>query len=83
MELGTGNVAADLCEDLTAQPVVLLVRVLAAVSPGVLPVIGDRETPAIAAQPKLTPHAHRPHPRSLSAAMPAGPSWTSAASATC
>src|SRR5580704_2293009 len=61
VDLNARDVLADLREDLAAQPVVLLVRVVHPVSIGVCPVIGDRETPAALAQPQVRSHIHREH----------------------
>src|SRR5580704_1730412 len=63
VDLNARDVLADLCEDLAAQPVVLLVRVVHPVSAGVCPVVGDRETPAALAQPQVRSHVHREHSR--------------------
>src|SRR5580693_3841788 len=59
LELDAGDVLADLREDLAAQPVMFLVRVVDPVGVGVLPVIGNRKIPSAVAQPEIEANAHR------------------------
>jgi hypothetical protein len=63
LELDPGNVLADLSEDFTAQPIMLLVLIVNAVGIGVFPVIGNRETPSALAQSKVGSDAHCEHAR--------------------
>src|SRR5580692_823201 len=59
LELDAGDVLADLREDLAAQPVMFLVRVVDPVGVGVPPVIGNRKAPSAVAQPEIESDAHR------------------------
>src|SRR5580693_10280302 len=63
LELDAGDVLADLREDLAAQPVMFLVRVVDPVGVDVLPVIGDRKGPSAVAQPEIESNVHRHQPR--------------------
>jgi hypothetical protein len=62
LELDAGNFLADRCEDLAAQPVVLLIGVVRPVGVLVPPVVGDRETPSPRPQAEVMPDVHREHP---------------------
>ena len=61
LELDAHDFLADRREDLAPQPVVLLVGVVRPVGVLVLPVVGDRETPAVIPQAKVTSHVHGEH----------------------
>jgi hypothetical protein len=81
LEPDSGNLLADRCEDLAAQPVVLLVGVVRPVSVLISPVVGDRETPSVTPQAEVTFHVHREHARQPERGETARPSWSRAASA--
>jgi hypothetical protein len=82
-ELDTGNILADLRQDLAAQPVMLLVLVVDTVSTGVLPVIGNRKIPPAVTPTQVDPDAYREHPGEPERGDSRQASWSAATSAAC
>jgi hypothetical protein len=64
-ELDSSDVLADHRKDLSPQSVMLLFSVVDSVGVGILPVVGDRESPFAVAQSKIASHVHRQQPREL------------------
>jgi hypothetical protein len=64
-ELDSSDVLADHRKDLAPQSAVLLLSVVETVGVGILPVVGDRESPSAVAQSKVASHVHRQQPREL------------------